>query len=81
MVIFFSSLLPQFVTRGPFTFAGLVMLGLVFCGMTFVWLTGYSVVVARVGDVLRRDRIRRAMEATTGLVLVGLGFRLATNPR
>ena len=81
MVIFFSSLLPQFVTRGPFTFAGLVMLGLVFCGMTFVWLTGYAVVVARVGDVLRRDRIRRAMEATTGLVLVGLGFRLATNPR
>lgn len=81
MVIFFSSLLPQFVTPGPLAFAGLVVLGLVFCGMTFIWLSGYAVVVARVGDVLRRDRIRRAMEATTGLVLVGLGLRIATNPR
>jgi threonine/homoserine/homoserine lactone efflux protein len=81
MVVFFSSLLPQFVTPGPVAFAGLVLLGLVFCCMTFIWLAGYAVVVARVGDVLRRDRIRRAMEATTGLVLVGLGLRIATNPR
>jgi threonine/homoserine/homoserine lactone efflux protein len=81
MVVFFSSLLPQFVTPGPVAFAGLVLLGLVFCCMTFIWLSGYAVVVDRVGDVLRRDRIRRAMEATTGLVLVGLGLRIATNPR
>jgi threonine/homoserine/homoserine lactone efflux protein len=81
MVVFFSSLLPQFVTPGPVAFAGLVVLGLVFCCMTFIWLAGYAVVVARVGDVLRRDWIRRAIEATTGLVLVGLGLRIATNPR
>jgi threonine/homoserine/homoserine lactone efflux protein len=81
MVVFFSSLLPQFVTPGPVAFAGLVMLGLVFCCMTFTWLAGYAIVVDRVGDVLRRNRIRRAIEATTGLVLVGLGLRIATNPR
>jgi threonine/homoserine/homoserine lactone efflux protein len=81
MVVFFSSLLPQFVTPGPVAFAGLVLLGLVFCVMTFIWLAGYAVVVDQVGDVLRRNRIRRAMQATTGLVLVGLGVRIATNPR
>jgi threonine/homoserine/homoserine lactone efflux protein len=81
MVVFFSSLLPQFVTPGPVAFAGLVMLGFVFCCMTFTWLAGYAIVVDRVGDVLRRKRIRRAIEATTGLVLVGLGLRIATNPR
>jgi threonine/homoserine/homoserine lactone efflux protein len=81
MVVFFSSLLPQFVTRGVPTFASLFLLGLVFCSMTFVWLTLYAIVVARVGDVLRAARIRRAMEAVTGLVLIGVGLRLATERR
>jgi threonine/homoserine/homoserine lactone efflux protein len=49
--------------------------------MTLAWLTGYALVVARVGDVLRRDRVRRSMHAVTGLVLVGLGLRLATERR
>lgn len=81
MVVFFSSLLPQFVTRGQVTFLSLFLLGVIFCSMTFVWLTGYAAVVARVGDILRRDRIRRAMEAMTGLVLIGVGLRLATERR
>jgi threonine/homoserine/homoserine lactone efflux protein len=81
MVVFFSSLLPQFVSPGPMTFLRLLLLGLTFCSMTFVWLSGYAVVVAGLGDVLRRDRIRRALEGVTGLVLVGLGLRLATERR
>lgn len=81
MVVFFSSLLPQFITRGHASFETLLMLGLVFNVMTLTWLTGYALVVARVGDVLRRERVRRSMEAATGLVLVGLGLRLATERR
>jgi threonine/homoserine/homoserine lactone efflux protein len=81
MVVFFSSLLPQFVTQGQATFTRLLFLGLIFCSMTFVWLSLYAVVVARVGDFLRIDRVRRALEATTGLVLIGLGLRLATERR
>ena len=81
MVVFFSSLLPQFVSPGPMTFARLLLLGVTFCSMTFVWLSAYAVLVARLGDVLRRDRIRRALEGVTGLVLVGLGLRLATERR
>jgi threonine/homoserine/homoserine lactone efflux protein len=81
MVVFFSSLLPQFVAPGQATFARLLVLGLIFCSMTFVWLSFYAVVVARVGDFLRRDRVRRALEATTGVVLIGLGLRLATERR
>ena len=57
------------------------MLGLLFNVMTLTWLTGYALLVARVGDVLRRDRVRRSMEAVTGLVLIGLGLRLATERR
>ena len=57
------------------------MLGLIFCAMTFVWLVGYVLVVVRVGDVLRRGRIHRALEAVTGTFLVGFGLRLATERR
>jgi threonine/homoserine/homoserine lactone efflux protein len=41
----------------------------------------YATVVAKAGDVLRRPRIRRSIEAVTGTVLVALGVRLATEPR
>jgi len=81
IVVFFLSLFPQFVDGGEASFARLLLLGLIFCSITLTWLTLYAVAVARIGDFLRRDRVRRALEATTGLVLVGLGLRLATEPR
>ena len=77
MAVFFSSLLPQFAD----SFAGLLSLGLVFCALTMLWLTAYATLVARAGDVLRRPRVRRTLDAFTGTVLVGLGIRLATTAR
>jgi threonine/homoserine/homoserine lactone efflux protein len=35
-------------------------------------------VVAKAGDYLRRSKVRRALEAVTGAVLLALGLRLAT---
>ncbi len=78
MAVFFTSLLPQF---GAESFAGLLLLGLAFCSMTFVWLTAYAFVVARAGDVLRRPALRRVFDAVLGVVLVALGLRLATDRR
>jgi threonine/homoserine/homoserine lactone efflux protein len=77
MAIFFTSLLPQF----SHAFAGLAALGLVFCTMTLAWLTLYATVVARAGDVLRRPRVRRVLDAATGTALVALGIRLVTSER
>jgi threonine/homoserine/homoserine lactone efflux protein len=53
-------------------------LGLTFCAMTLAWLSLYAAAVARAGDVLRRQRIRRALDAVTGTALVAYGARLAT---
>ena len=78
MAVFFTSLLPQF---GGESFGALLALGLVFCAMTFAWLSAYAAVVAKVGDVLRRPAIRRVVDAILGAVLVGLGLRLATERR
>jgi threonine/homoserine/homoserine lactone efflux protein len=77
MAVFFTSLLPQFTD----SFAGLLALGLLFCTMTFVWLTAYAIAVAKAGDLLRRPAVRRAFDAVLGAVLVALGLRLATERR
>jgi threonine/homoserine/homoserine lactone efflux protein len=77
MAAFFPSLLTQFVPAGEATFAPLLLLGLLFCAMTLVWLTAYTVVVSRAQGFLRRTGVKRALEAVTGTVLVALGLRLA----
>ena len=80
MVLFVTSLLPQFAAPGS-GFAGLVGLGIVFCLMTLTWLTCYSLAVAAVGHVLRSSGVRRAVEAVTGATLMALGLGLAAESR
>jgi threonine/homoserine/homoserine lactone efflux protein len=81
MAAFFTSLLPQFAPSGDASFAGLAALGLLFSLMTLLWLTGYALMIARIGNVLRRPAIRRALEGITGAALIGLGLKLATEGR
>jgi threonine/homoserine/homoserine lactone efflux protein len=73
MVVFFTSLLPQFGDA----FATLLGLGLLFSLLTGLWLAGYAVAAARARRLLARERVRRAFEAVTGVVLVALGLRVA----
>ena len=77
MAVFFTSLLPQFADSLP----ALLGLGLVFCLMTLAWLSAYAAVIARAGDVLRRGRVRRALDAVAGVALIAVGVRLATSDR
>jgi threonine/homoserine/homoserine lactone efflux protein len=73
IVVFFTSLLPQFGAG----LAALAALGLVFCGMTLVWLLAYAAVVARARTAILRPRVRRAMDTVAGVALVAFGARLA----
>ena len=75
MAIFFTSLLPQFVSRRS-PFLGLIALGLVFSTMTLLWLTAYAFTIAKTGDFLRRPAMRRALELITGTALVVLAARI-----
>ena len=74
MVVFFTSLLPQFAG----SFGGMLALGLVFASITLAWLTLYAFAVARAKALLLRTRVRRALDALAGLVLVAVGLRLAS---
>ncbi len=74
MAVFFTSLLPQFAS----SFAGMLALGLMFAALTLSWLSLYALAVAKASGLLRRPQLRRALDAVTGLALVALGLRVAT---
>jgi threonine/homoserine/homoserine lactone efflux protein len=79
MAAFFLSLLRQFVPTGQGSFAGFLLLGLMFCLMTFGWLAGSSLAVDRVRRLFDRARIRRTPDALTGGLIVAFGVRMAVS--
>ena len=77
MAVFFTSLLPQFAPGGTASFVGLFLFGLLFCALTLAWLSLFAFAVAKARRVLT-GRVRRVLDAITGVVLVAFGIRLAT---
>jgi threonine/homoserine/homoserine lactone efflux protein len=81
IAVFFTSLLPQFAGGVRPSFFSMLGLGLIFVCMTLTWLVLYVSAVARAGDVLRRPRVRRALDTLFGSVLIALGLRVASEQR
>jgi threonine/homoserine/homoserine lactone efflux protein len=44
-----------------------------------VWLSAYTWLLDRAVDAFRGSRVRRALDAVTGTVLVALGIRVAAD--
>lgn len=81
MALVFTTLIPQFVEPGDPAVAQTILLAAIFIGMGLVWLTSYALLVAQVGDLLRRPVVRRALNAIIGTVLTAFGVRLALERR
>jgi len=77
IAVFFTSLLPQF----GHSLAALLLLGALFNAIGLVWLTAYALAAARSRTALQRPRVRAALDYLSGIVLVGLGVRLAFERR
>ncbi len=78
--VLFTSLLPQFAGDRATT-ADFLLMGGIFNAMGLAWLISYTLIVARSRDVFLRPRIRRALDRFSGIILVGLGIRLALERR
>jgi RhtB (resistance to homoserine/threonine) family protein len=78
---FFTSLLPQFITPGDPVLVPFLLLGALFVAMTLIWLSGYALMASRAAGLLTRPRVRATLDRVTGVVLIGLGLRLATESR
>jgi len=77
---FFVTVMPQFTIPGdPAT--RLVLMVAVFEAMLIAWLIAYGHVVSRLGRSGLGTRVRQVMTRLTGLVLIGLGARLAFERR
>lgn len=70
---FFTSLLPQFGHSLP----ELLLPGALFNAIGIAWLTAYALAASRGRAALQRPRVRAALDTISGVVLVGLGVRLA----
>jgi RhtB (resistance to homoserine/threonine) family protein len=79
--VFFTSLLPQFVDSGRPVLLPFLILGAVFVCMTAVWLCAYCLLAARAAETLQRPRVKAALDRVTGVVLIAIGLRLATEHR
>ena len=73
LAVLFTTLLPQFIAHGD-PAAKSALLAAVFLAIGLTWLVVYTLIV---GTVARSRRFRAVTESVTGVVLIGLGVRLA----
>ena len=74
LAVLFTTLLPQFISADDPAFAKSMLLAAVFVAIGMTWLVTY---VRIIDAVARSRRIRQAMQAVSGAVLIALGGRLA----
>lgn len=79
--VFLLALYPQFVPDDRPLFATTVVLGLLQVAVELCVYGALALGVARAGRWFRSSVVRRRLEATTGVVLVALGVRLAFSDR
>ena len=78
--VFFVTVMPQFTIPGDPAIRLLLMVA-AFEIMLLAWLIAYGHVVSRLGRSGLGTRVRQVMTRLTGLVLIGLGARLAFERR
>jgi threonine/homoserine/homoserine lactone efflux protein len=76
-----STFLPQFVGPGDPALLLSILLAGVHIGFGLIWLTAYAWLLDRAVNAFKSSRVRRALDALTGTVLVALGLRLAAERR
>jgi threonine/homoserine/homoserine lactone efflux protein len=81
VALFFLTFLPQFVDPGGQVLLQTLLLASIFWVMGALWLGFYTLLVGRLSVFLSRPRVARVLQRVTGVILVGLGVRLAVDRR
>lgn len=81
VAIFYLAFLPQFIQPGEAVFAKSMLLAFIHALLGVGWLALISVSLSRMRAVLERPAIKRAIETTTGAILILFGLRLALERR
>ncbi len=75
--VFFVTFLPQFVLPGQQVLSRLLVQGVTFAVIGWLWMNIYGLFVTRLREVITAPRVRQWMHRVTGVVLLGFGARLA----
>jgi threonine/homoserine/homoserine lactone efflux protein len=76
-VLFFLSLMPQFIPAGGSVVAWTMLLTAILMAAALSWFALVAVLVVQLRGVLTRPRVARTVEGATGAVFIGLAGRLA----
>jgi len=79
--LLFLTYLPQFIDESRAVLPQIAFLAGVHILVGLAWMTLYAHVVQRAQRTLRRADVRRWLERATGVVLIGLGLRVALERR
>ncbi|WP_308198744.1 LysE family translocator [Actinomadura litoris] len=79
--VFAVSFLPQFVPEGWPVPVALAVLSVLWVAIDLAWYTGVVWLVGSARRLVGRPAVRRRLEQVSGVVLVGLGLRLAAETR
>ncbi len=78
LAIFFMAFLPQFVENDADTFTEMIKLGLLFAILSLPILISVAMLSSKFGDFITgNEKVSRSIGKVTGIVLIGLGIRLA----
>jgi threonine/homoserine/homoserine lactone efflux protein len=81
LAVFFVALFPQFVPEGAAVLPATLLMAVLLVVFDFAWYTVVAFAVTGARRAYDRSRLARRIEALTGAVLVGLGIRVALEPR
>jgi len=79
--VFYLALLPQFIGPDDPVFLKSLMLAGIHFVMGIVWLSAISLFLGKMRTFLANPRVHRWLEASSGVILIGLGIRLAMEKR
>jgi threonine/homoserine/homoserine lactone efflux protein len=81
IAVFFTTLLPQFVSSHHPVLLPYLGLGVIFVTITLVWLCFYALLAVQLSELLTRPSVKAALDRISGVVLIGLGVRIALERR
>ena len=77
VAIFYLAFLPQLISPGDWVLGKSVLLAGIHWVENLVWLSIVTVFLGRLRTWITQPRVKRAIEATTGAILIAFGVRLA----
>ena len=81
LAVFFVALFPQFVPDGAAILPATLLMAALLATLDFAWYLSLAFVVSGAKRAYEDSRLAKRIEALTGAVLIGLGIRVALEPR